>query len=473
MIEHHRDKPTDVQRSLEASEPRVFWTDDPRAPERAESLVGDEVADLVIVGAGFSGLWAALHAVGDSPGRSVVVLEAETTGFGASSRNGGFLEASLTHGIANGASHWPDDLASLERLGAENFAAIVDLIRGADLNIGLEVTGTTAVATEPWHIAELEEAVELYREHGERVGLLDRPAMRARVDSPTYIGGLYVPDGTALVNPARLAWGLRSLAESKGVVFHEDSPVQKVTRSGTTLRVETPGGSVRTRKVLVATNAYRGPVRSMRRYIVPVYDYVLMTEPLGAAQMASIGWEGREGLADASNQFHYYRLTTDNRILWGGYDAIYRFNNAVGEKYDAAGNTHRILAEHFFETFPQLEGLTFTHRWGGPIATTTQFTATWGTSHDGDLSWVGGYTGLGVGATRFGARVALDLLDGRSSEVTELEMVRSKPMPFPPEPFRYAGIQMTRRAIARSDAHGGRRGLWLKILDRFGVGFDS
>jgi glycine/D-amino acid oxidase-like deaminating enzyme len=344
MIRHHREIPADVQHALEASEPRVFWTDDPGAPERADPLAAEEEAALVIVGAGFSGLWAALHAVNDAPGRSVVVLEAETTGFGASSRNGGFLEASLTHGIANGVSHWPDELATLERLGAENFAAIVDLIRDADLDVGLEVTGATAVATVPWHVAELEEAVGLYRRHGERVELLDRPAMRARVDSPTYIGGLYVPDGTALVNPARLAWELRSLAESKGVVFHENSPVRAVTRSGAVLLVETPGGSVRARKVLVATNAYRGPVRSMRRYIVPVYDYVLMTEPLDAAQMASIGWDGREGLADASNQFHYYRLTTDNRILWGGYDAVYRFNNAVGEKYDHAGNTHRILA---------------------------------------------------------------------------------------------------------------------------------
>jgi len=429
--------------------------------------------DLVVVGAGFSGLWAALQAVSDEPGREVVVLEAETTGFGASSRNGGFLEASLTHGIANGVSHWAEDLPLLERLGANNFAAIVDLIRKNEFDVGLEVTGSTAVATEPWHITEIEGALELYRAHGESADLLDRAGMRARVNSPTYIGGLFVPGNTALVNPARLAWSLRALAESRGVVFHDDSPVRRVTRAGTTLTVETSGGSLDTPKVLVATNAYGGPVRSMRRYIVPVYDYVLMTEPLDARQMASIGWEGREGLADASNQFHYYRLTTDNRILWGGYDAIYRFNNAVGEKYDYAGDTHRILAEHFFDTFPQLEGLSFTHRWGGPIATTTQFTATWGMSHDGDLAWVGGYTGLGVGATRFGARVALDLLDGRSSEITELEMVRARPMPFPPEPLRYAGIQITRRAIARADARGGRRGLWLKLLDQFGVGFDS
>jgi glycine/D-amino acid oxidase-like deaminating enzyme len=255
--------------------------------------------------------------------------------------------------------------------------------------------------------------------------------------------------------------------------MYDDSPVTGIEESSGRLVVKTRRGSVRALTVVVATNAYRSPVPRMRRLIVPVYDYVLMTEPLTSEQMASLGWKGREGLSDVSSQFHYYRLTSDNRILWGGYDAIYRFGNAVGEQYDQAGSTHETLAEHFFETFPQLEDVSFTHRWGGPIATTSQFTATWGTSHGGNLSWVGGYTGLGVGATRFGARVALDLVDGTTSKYTDLEMVRKQPMAFPPEPFRYAGIQMTRRAIARSDARQGRRGMWLKVLDRFGVGFDS
>jgi len=426
-----------------------------------------------VVGSGFSGLWAALQAVDDSPGRTVIVVEAETTGFGASSRNGGFLEASLTHGLANGEARWPSDIGKLETLGMANFDAIVDYIRDNALDVGLEVTGATGVATQPWHIEEIEESSAMHARHGQRAEILDRASMRTRLDSPTYVAGLFVPDGTAIIDPARLAWGLRGLAESKGVVFFDDSPVSRIDRNGPFLTVHTTGGTASASKVLVATNAYRSPVKPARRYIVPVYDYVLMTEPLGEAQMASIGWDGREGMSDVSNQFHYYRLTVDNRILWGGYDAVYRFNNAVGPQYDHAGPTHRTLAEHFFDTFPQLEGLRFTHRWGGPIATTTQFTATWGTSYEGDLAWVGGYTGLGVGATRFGARVALDLLEGRSSEFTDLDMVRSKPIRFPPEPLRYAGIQMTRRAIARSDANSGRRGPWLRVLDRFGMGFDS
>ncbi len=403
----------------------------------------------------------------------MVVVEAETAGFGASSRNGGFLEASLTHGLGNGVSHWPAEFEQLENLGEENLRAIIDFIKENDLDVGLEETGFIGVATQLWHIDEIQEAETIHHRYNQNAVILDRDAMNARVKSPTYLGGLYVPDGTAIIDPARLAWGLRRIAEKLGVVMYDNSPVDDIEESSGRLVVTTPRGSVRASKVIVATNAYRSPIGRMRRLIVPVYDYVLMTEPLSTEQMESLGWEGREGLADVSNQFHYYRLTVDNRILWGGYDAIYRFGNAVGEQYAQAGGTHQTLAEHFFETFPQLEGVAFTHRWGGPIATTTQFTATWGTSHGGNLSWVGGYTGLGIGATRFGARVALDLVDGRASEYTDLEMVRKQPMAFPPEPFRYAGIQMTRKAIARSDAKEGRRGLWLKVLDRFGVGFDS
>lgn len=463
----------DIHRSMADSRPKVYWTDDPAAPERAEPLVGDTEADLVVVGAGFSGLWAAILAVTESPGRSVVIVEADTAGFGASSRNGGFLEASLTHGIGNGILHWPKEFDRLERLGDENFRAIVDFINDNDLDVGLEETGVIGVATEPWHVEEINKTQAMHRRFAQSAEFLDRSTVRERVNSPTYLAGLYVPDKTAIINPAQLAWGLRRVVEDLGVVLYDDSRVIRVEESDDRLVVTTPRGSVRASKVVVATNAYRSPVPKMRRFIVPVYDYVLMTAPLTVKQMATLGWEGREGLSDVSSQFHYYRLTTDNRILWGGYDAIYRFNSAVGERYDQAGRTHQILAEHFFETFPQLEDLTFTHRWGGPIATTSQFSATWGTSHGGDLSWVGGYTGLGVGATRFGARVALDLVDGATSELTELKMVREQPKAFPPEPFRYAGIQMTRRAIARSDANQGRRGMWLKLLDRFGVGFDS
>jgi glycine/D-amino acid oxidase-like deaminating enzyme len=237
--------------------------------------------------------------------------------------------------------------------------------------------------------------------------------------------------------------------------------------------VSSEGGVVQARLVLLATSAYPPLLRAIRRYIAPVYDYALMTEPLAPAQREAIGWRGRQGLGDMANQFHYYRLTADDRILWGGYDAVYRYGGPVGPALDDYEPSFAMLSQHFFTTFPQLEGIRFSHKWGGAIDTCSRFSVFFGKALDGRVAYALGYTGLGVGATRFGARVGLDLLDGRVSEATELSMARHRPLPFPPEPLRAAVIQLTRNRLAAADRNAGRRGLWLSALDRLGLGFDS
>ena len=186
---------------------------------------------------------------------------------------------------------------------------------------------------------------------------------------------------------------------------------------------------------------------------------------------ARIGWEGREGLADAGNQFHYYRRTLDDRVLFGGYDANYHFPGRIDPRLEQSPS-HDLLARHFLEIFPQLEGVRFTHRWAGVIDTTSRFTPVFGTALGGRLAYAVGYTGLGVASTRFGARVALDLVDGRDTEVTRLGMVRRKPVPFPPEPIRWAAVRATRASLAAEDRTG-KRNLWLRGLDAAGIGFDS
>jgi glycine/D-amino acid oxidase-like deaminating enzyme len=219
-------------------------------------------------------------------------------------------------------------------------------------------------------------------------------------------------------------------------------------------------------------------VRAIRRYVVPVYDYVLVTEPLNAEQRGAIGWRREQGVSESGNRFHYYRLTPGRagegpRILWGGYEALYHFRNGMRAELEDHAPTFELLARNFAATFPQLEGIRFSHRWAGAIDTSSRFCVTFGTALGGRAVYAVGYTGLGVAASRFGARVALDLLNGRETEATRLELVRKKPIPFPPEPLRYGVIQATRRALARADERGGRRGPWLRALDRIGAGFDS
>jgi glycine/D-amino acid oxidase-like deaminating enzyme len=206
---------------------------------------------------------------------------------------------------------------------------------------------------------------------------------------------------------------------------------------------------------------------------VPVYDYALMTEPLSPEQRGAIGWEGREGISDRTNRFHYYRTTRDGRILWGGYDAIYHFGNGVGPDRDARPATWARLEEHFHAAFPALAPLAFPFRWGGAIDTSSAFTVTFGRQLGGRLVYALGYTGLGVGASRWAAGVVRDMLLRPDSDLLRLRFVRSRPVPFPPEPLRYATVELVRRELDRADRNDGQRGLLLRTLDWLGIGYDS
>jgi glycine/D-amino acid oxidase-like deaminating enzyme len=459
-------------RALADAEPVVFWLDDPARPDPLPPLVAEDSADLVVVGGGYTGLWAALRAKERDPGTDVVLLEAGHCGDQASGRNGGFASASLTHGFSNGTERWPTELATLDRLGAENLDAIAATVDRHRIDCCWERTGELSVARTAHEAEDLARVAEAMTAAGHDVRLLDTSQVRAEVDSPTYVLGLWDRGGSALVEPARLAWGLRQAVLDAGVRVYEGTRATGLDEDGG-LRVRTPHGSVRAGGVVLGTNAFPPLLRRLRLMTVPVYDYVLMSEPLSAEQRRAVGWANRQGVGDAANLFHYYRLTRDDRILWGGYDAVYHYGSRIDRRLEQHGSTHARLAEHFFATFPQLEGLRFTHRWSGVIDTCTRFTAFFGTAYGGRVAYALGYTGLGVAATRFGADVALDLLAGEPTERTRLAMVRERPLPFPPEPLRYAGVQLTRWSLARADAHAGRRNLWLRALDRAGLGFDS
>jgi len=452
--------------ALRDAEPAVFWLDRPDRPARRPTVLDVRAsADLVVVGAGYTGLWTALLAKEADPSRDVLLLEAGTVGWAASGRNGGFCAASLTHGEPNGRARWPGEYAVLHQLGVANLDALEETVERYGIQCDFRRTGALTVATQPHQVEWLRE------ESGVR---LDRDEVRARVDSPTYLAGVWDRDETAMVDPARLAWGLARAAESLGVRIVEGARVTGLDLVGGAVEVSLLGGeTVRAPRVALGTNAFPWLLPRIRYHTVPVYDYALMSEPLTAQQLASVGWQGREGVGDMTNQFHYYRITEDDRILWGGYDAVYHYGRRLGPSLDQRPETFDRLAEHFFQTFPQLEGLRFSHRWGGAIDTCTRFCAFYGTALGDRVAYALGYTGLGVGASRFGAQVVLDLLDGRDTERTRLRMVRETPLPFPPEPLAWTGIQLTRWSLARADERAGRRNLWLRALDRAGLGFDS
>jgi glycine/D-amino acid oxidase-like deaminating enzyme len=436
-------------------------------------LTGTARTDLAIIGGGYSGLWTALLAKQEDPAREVVIVEGKTLGWAASGRNGGFCSASLTHGQANGMDWYPEDMPRLERRGRDNLMQIVKTIEEYDIDCKLEKTGELKVATESYQLVHLAADYERMLDFNDDAELLDQAGTRALVNSPTYLGAINGRDKTVLVDPARLVWGLAAACEALGVRIHENTHVDAMVRDGRDMVLTTPNGTLRANQVALGTNAFPSLLKRVRPYVVPVYDYAMATEPLSDAQMDTIGWKGRQGVSDSGNQFHYYRLTDDNCIIWGGYDVIYHYGNRIDPALDQRPATFRLLADHFFATFPQLEGLRFSHTWGGVIDTCSRFFPFFGTGFGGKVAYATGYTGLGVGSTRFGAQVMLDLLSGERTELTSLKTVRAKPVPFPPEPFRSAVINLTRWSNARADDRAGHRNLWLRSLDRFGLGFDS
>ncbi len=463
-----------IDHALASTQSKVFWLDDNEARPPNPPLTQNTTVDCLVVGGGFSGLWTAFHLASKDPHLKIAIIDAGAIGSGASGRNGGFVDASLTHGLENGVDRYPREIELIERLGYQNLQELADDIHKEGIDCDLEFNGTLDLAVQSWQMESLLERAKIASRFGYDVDVLDAKATQREVNSPTYLGSLHTRNRCALVNPARLAWGLAEAVEKKGVKIYEGTSASGVKPSGDRLRVSTLGSvTIEAEKVVVATNAFPSIVKGYSNFVLPVYDYVLVTEPLSKVQLDELRWRDRQGLSDSGNLFHYYRMTADHRILFGGYDAIYHFRNKVDATYNWRRKSFETLALHFFETFPYLKGLTFTHGWGGPIDTSSRFSMFFGSRYSQKLHYVGGFTGLGVGATRFAGLVLADKVLGVKDVHTELEFVRHKPLPFPPEPFRSLFVWMTRKSLIGADNNSGERNMWLRLLDSLHVGFDS
>src|SRR3954447_19317789 len=247
--------PTATHRAAYAdAEPIPFWLTAPS--EAAPALHGVAETDLCIVGGGFTGLWAALHAKQSDRGRDVVLLEAETAGFGASGRNGGFCVASLTHGIDNGLARFAAELEALERLGLENFDGLRADVAAYGIDCDFEVTGELLALTDPYQEPWLAEERESLERFGHRVTVFDGEAMRAQVHSPTYIGGVWDRTGAGVLDPGKLARGLRDAALAAGVRVYEHSAVHALREAAAPDRSSRPatGGPARAPASRAATS---------------------------------------------------------------------------------------------------------------------------------------------------------------------------------------------------------------------------
>jgi glycine/D-amino acid oxidase-like deaminating enzyme len=422
-------------------------------------LTGELAADIAIIGGGFTGLWTAVQLKELAPDANVAVLEQAVLGYGGSGRNAGQVSGCLDHGHAKAITHFGlDEARRMARIGLENLDELEQFCRHENIACDFSRAGQLLVALTPAHIDEARENVEAAGRLGvPGVRMLTADETRAELDSPLYLGAAFDPTwGT--IHPVKLIDGLKRVAEQRGVKIFERTPV-------TDLR------AVKTDKIVLATNAYTHHLapRLLRRYI-PLYDYVLVSEPLTPAQQAAIGWRHRQAVVDGRTFFNYYRLTADNRILWGTSEALYYRGNRVDESCDHSEKHYAQLRASFRRHFPQIAELKFEYAWGGPIASTTRFTPFFGTH--GRITYGLGYTGLGVASSHLAGKILAHLTLGKPSPVLDLAMVRHRPLPYPPEPLRSWGVNVVSRSLRRVDA-GEKPNLLLRALDGAGIGFSS
>jgi len=444
-----------------------YWLDNKASPEPEQALTDDIQCDLLIVGAGFTGLWAAIHAKEANPERDVVIIEAQSIAIGASGRPAAILSASVMHGLANAAHLFPDEMDELERLGKENMDGFKEAIERYNIDCDIEWGGELTVAVGEEGLADIASEYKLYKKYGHDAYLLDKAAINNEINSPLFHGGLWSKSRSGTVHPAKLAWGLKKVAKELGVRIFENSPLVNSTHLKPGVLVITPQGKVKANKVILATNAFAAGSNKITRRVSAIRDRIVVTEPLTAQQLNELGWQNRQGIYDTRTQLNYMRLTADNRILFGG-RLGYFFNNDTDPKADKTADNFYPLVEKFYNTFPYLKEIKFSHAWSGPIALTTRMAVHYQHYYQGDMIYAGGYSGFGVTATRFGARVGLAILDKTGIAETKLAFATSLPGYIPPEPFRWIGAKITMYALDTLDEKGGWRKPWIKMVEKMG-----
>ncbi|GLS89901.1 oxidoreductase [Psychromonas marina] len=444
-----------------------FWLDNPNRPDPEKKLESHIETDLLIVGSGFTGLWTAVQAKEQNPDRNIVVIEANTAAIGASGRPGAILSTSLMHGMENSNRLFTDDMEELERLGKENMDQFRETIEKYNIDCDVEWTGELTVAIGKHGIPDIESEHHLYIKHGHDAHLLNQQEVQKEINSPLFEGGLWSKKRSGTIHPAKMAWGLKRVAKALGVIFYENTPMLNSKTKAQQVLVNTPNGSILANKVILATNAFTKHQKKISKRVAAIRDRIIMTVPLTEAQLSELGWKNRQGIYDTRTQLNYMRLTKDNRVLFGG-RLDYFFDNDTDPDYDKKAEPFERLLEALYKTLPALKDIEISHAWSGPIALTTRMAVHYQHFHAGKMIYAGGYSGFGVTASRFAARVALAIID--DVDIPERHLLFSKTVPawIPPEPFRWIGAKITMYALDTCDEKSGWRIPWLNMVDKIG-----
>jgi glycine/D-amino acid oxidase-like deaminating enzyme len=445
-----------------------FWHDTvPGTLAASDPLSGDSEADVVIVGAGFTGLWTAYYLAQRDPALRIVVCEREIAGFGASGRNGGWCSALFPASLgklARLAGH--DAAVAMQRAMHETVDEVGRVAAAEGIDCHWAKGGTVMLARSPAQLQRAKAEVEEAREFGfgePDLKLLDADAARAMAGATEVVGGTFTPH-CAAIHPARLVRGLADAVRRAGVSVYERTPVLEIAPG----RVVTPSGAVRARYVVRATEGYTPALPGFHRTVAPVYSLMIATEPLPLAVWEQIGMSTRPTFGDLRHLIIYGQRTADGRFAFGGRGAPYHLGSSVRPSYDQVPAVFAALRRTLAELFPILGDVQVTHHWGGPLAIARDWCASVGLDPATRLAWAGGYVGDGVSTTNLAGRTLADLITGTDSALMRLPWVGHKSPEWEPEPLRWLGLNAGLRVMGLADREEARTGLPSKMAGFMG-----
>jgi glycine/D-amino acid oxidase-like deaminating enzyme len=420
------------------------------AGEPARRLEDDTTADVVILGAGYTGLWTAWFVTELDPGADVVILEQDIAGGGPSGRNGGFVN-SFWQGLPSLVARYGDEAAvRLCEEGEASVRAIGTFCEEQGVDAWYRADGELSAATAPAHVGEWADQVITFDRLGlnDHLQVLTAQEIRARVDSPVIRGGVFLPDG-ATVQPARLARGLRNALLAKGVRIYEETPVTRFG-VGTPVRAETPAGTVTAGAGVLAMNAWAQHWKRFRRVITVRGSYIVITEP-APDKLAAIGWTDAVALADYRAAVHYIRTTPDGRIAFGIGGMQPDLARRIDQRFAYDERSIGVAIRDLHRMFPTFADVPIEAGWGGPIDVSGTHEPFFGTLESGNVHYGLGYTGNGVGPAHLGGQILALRALGKDDAILSLPLVDDEPRRFPPEPIRSPGAMIANHAIHRRE----------------------
>jgi glycine/D-amino acid oxidase-like deaminating enzyme len=460
--------------NIDTAKEAPYWWDAVKAEVSRAQLPGDADADVVIIGAGFTGLWCAYYLKKLDSRLQITVVEANHVGFGASGRNGGWCHAEYPlgheqlaedHGHDTAVRHMRALFTSVDDVGriAREEGIACDYAKG----------GVLSVARSALQLSYARDEFEEATSFGlgiDDIRLLSAGESKEMLNATDVVGGVWHAHG-AVIHPAKLVHGLANVVERLGVTLYERTPVVELAVGSVT----TLHGAIRTPMAVIATEGYTSQLPGRTRQIVPLYSLMVATEPLSDDLWRDIGLTDRQTFSDYRNLIIYGQRTADGRLAFGGRGAPYHWGSSIEDRFDINDGVHAELVRVLVDLFPQLSGYDITHRWGGPLGVSRDWRPSVTVDRDRGVSWAGGYVGDGVNTAHMAGQTLAELITGTTTERTSLPWVNHAWPKWEPEPFRFIGINAglaLAKSADKTEVRTGRHsrkadlGLWLRGRNR-------